>query len=33
LLLKSQMPGLPPDYLVVSWVLYGVLWLLSTFLK
>jgi hypothetical protein len=33
LLLKSQIPGLPPDYLVVSWVLYGVLWLLSTFLK
>lgn len=32
-LLKSAIPGLPQDYLVVSWVLYGVLWLFSTFLK
>jgi Protein CHAPERONE-LIKE PROTEIN OF POR1-like len=32
-LLKGAFPALPQDYLVVSWVLYAVLWVFSTFLK
>jgi uncharacterized membrane protein YfcA len=31
--LRSQIPGILPADLVVSWVLYLVLWLAATFLK